>query len=253
MDYRDFQYQYNYRNTEEIEPFYLKPNTPLYPPRFDYHYNPPLANNQWEIMNYNQHFYSLNHPSWQEPFHIVYPQYMLHESDYIHGSSMYQPPSPHQAPSAYNQILSNPEYQYGTGHEHEYPSHDKTKRTLIKEKSKNKMENQERIGRITVLSVNTDYTVWIPVSQDETGLSLAQKIRNIATMRTKIITSIRSNSGINIPITRQLIFDDELVDINGFQDGERWTVKWCQDDRSWMNTVFFKKMIKKLSLPRKCG
>jgi hypothetical protein len=90
-----------------------------------------------------------------------------------------------------------------------------------------------------VQSVNSEYVVWINILPNDTGLLLAERIRNIATMRTKKIISITSLSGRKIPLDNRPIFGN-WMDVSSFQDGERWQVEWRDNDRGVVDRLFSK-------------
>lgn len=88
----------------------------------------------------------------------------------------------------------------------------------------------EKVRQITVQSINVEHRVWIDVLPAETGLSLAEKIHIIATFRTRKIVSITSASGRKVPLDNRPVFGS-WMDMENFEDGERWTVEWKENDR----------------------
>ena len=84
--------------------------------------------------------------------------------------------------------------------------------------------------QITVQSINAEHRVWIDVLPSETGLSLAEKIHIIATFRTRKIVSIETKSGRKVPLDNRPVFGS-WMDMESFEDGERWAVEWRENDR----------------------
>ncbi|KAG1234449.1 hypothetical protein G6F68_002535 [Rhizopus microsporus] len=107
------------------------------------------------------------------------------------------------------------------------------------EKKDTSAKNEKKTRQITVQSINKEHRVWIDVSPTETGLSLAEKIHIIATFRTRKIVSITTASGRKIPLDNRPVFGS-WVDMENFQDGERWTVEWCENDRGVMDRLISK-------------
>lgn len=97
----------------------------------------------------------------------------------------------------------------------------------------------EKTRQITVQSINKEHRVWIDVLPSETGLSLAEKIHIIATFRTRKIVSITTASGRKVPLDNRPVFGN-WVDMDNFENGERWTVEWCENDRGVMDRFLSK-------------
>lgn len=96
------------------------------------------------------------------------------------------------------------------------------------------------LGRqITVQSINKEHRVWITVEPTETGLSLAEKIKTIATFRTRKILSITTAAGRAVPLDNRPVFGS-WMDMDSFQDGEQWKVEWGELDKSMVDKIFSK-------------
>lgn len=117
---------------------------------------------------------------------------------------------------------NNPSYPTTTTSHHH---HHQQSRNVSKQGSD---EKQPR--RIRVQSVNEMHRVWIDVAPNETGSTLADKIHTIATFRTMKIISITSAKGRDIPLGKQPVFTS-WDDLQDFQDGEEWKVKWVPLER----------------------
>ncbi|KAI8636359.1 hypothetical protein BD408DRAFT_426279 [Parasitella parasitica] len=108
------------------------------------------------------------------------------------------------------------------------------------DKSKKKKEKSEKkVRQITVQSINSEHRVWIDVLPAETGLSLAEKIHIIATFRTRKIVSITTTSGRKVPLDNRPVFGS-WMDMENFEDGERWAVEWRENDRGVVDRFFAK-------------
>lgn len=118
---------------------------------------------------------------------------------------------------------NNPAYPTTTTSHHRH--HHQQSRNVSKQGSD---EKQPR--RIRVQSVNEMHRVWIDVAPNETGSTLAEKIHTIATFRTMKIISITSAKGRDIPLGKQPVFTS-WDDLQDFQDGEEWKVKWVPLER----------------------
>lgn len=68
---------------------------------------------------------------------------------------------------------------------------------------------------------------------------MAEKIHIIATFRTRKIVSITTASGRKVPLDNRPVFGS-WVDMENFQDGERWTVEWCENDRGVVDRLISK-------------
>ncbi|KAI8377211.1 hypothetical protein EDC96DRAFT_494885 [Choanephora cucurbitarum] len=100
-------------------------------------------------------------------------------------------------------------------------------------------KNEKKIRQITVQSINAEHRVWIDVLPSETGLSLAEKIHVIATFRTRKVVSITTASGRKITLDNRPVFGS-WMDMESFQDGERWTVEWRENDRGMVDKLLSK-------------
>lgn len=81
--------------------------------------------------------------------------------------------------------------------------------------------------------------MWITVEPTETGLSLAEKIKTIATFRTRKILSITTAAGRAVPLDNRPVFGS-WMDMDSFQDGEQWKVEWGELDKSMVDKIFSK-------------
>ncbi|OAD69217.1 hypothetical protein PHYBLDRAFT_159876 [Phycomyces blakesleeanus NRRL 1555(-)] len=110
-----------------------------------------------------------------------------------------------------------------------------------KDNKKNKKDTspERKVRQITVQSINKEHRVWIVVEPTETGLSLAEKIHQIATFRTRKILTITSASGRQVPLDNRPVFGS-WSDMESFQDGEGWQVTWGDLDKSVVDRIFSK-------------
>ncbi|CAO3651741.1 unnamed protein product [Cunninghamella echinulata] len=105
--------------------------------------------------------------------------------------------------------------------------------------SSSPLDSREHIRQITVKSVNKEYRVWIDILPTETGISLANKIRQIATFGTRKIIKITTKQGRVIPLDARPIFGN-WMDMSTFENGEFWKVEWCDLDKSMMDKFISK-------------
>ncbi|KAG0765349.1 hypothetical protein G6F33_008222 [Rhizopus arrhizus] len=110
---------------------------------------------------------------------------------------------------------------------------------INKNEKKESNKNEKKTRQITVQSINKEHRVWIDVLPSETGLSLAEKIHIIATFRTRKIVSITTASGRKVPLDNRPVFGN-WVDMDNFENGERWSVEWCENDRGVMDRFLSK-------------
>ncbi|KAI7860325.1 hypothetical protein BDC45DRAFT_529933 [Circinella umbellata] len=93
--------------------------------------------------------------------------------------------------------------------------------------------------QIIVQSINVGHRVHIDVAANETGQSLAEKIHQIATFRTRKIISITTATGRKISLDRRPVFDG-WADIQNFENEEEWDVEWTSLDKSMIDRFFSK-------------
>ncbi|KAL1931350.1 hypothetical protein VTP01DRAFT_9492 [Rhizomucor pusillus] len=132
------------------------------------------------------------------------------------------------------------QYQPPSAYHDESSLYQETEEKPASVKSTKSTESVKKSGRqITVQSINKEHRVWITVEPTETGLSLAEKIKTIATFRTRKILSITTAAGRAVPLDNRPVFGS-WMDMDSFQDGEQWKVEWGELDKSMVDKIFSK-------------
>ncbi|CAO3694708.1 unnamed protein product [Rhizopus stolonifer] len=187
---------------------------------FPQNYAQDIYSQQQQHQDYgNQHdLYSPpQHSEYRSEINAEYSQFAQPAQAMVPPPPVMSPPTVTTPPQHTPHILSDP------------PSTEIKKETTKEKKTR----------QITVQSINKEHRVWIDVLPSETGLSLAEKIHIIATFRTRKIVSITTASGRKVPLDHRPVFGN-WVDMDNFENGERWMVDWCENDRGVMERFISK-------------
>ncbi|KAI8332764.1 hypothetical protein BD560DRAFT_415265 [Blakeslea trispora] len=213
----------------------------------------------------NQHAMSHSHHSYPNyayattlydmasPLSIPPPQQPTYQVEYppIEHPPMGHPPQGHpnldHSPMGYPPIEHAPVEHPPMGYppiEHVSVEHPPMMEDVPPSHTLKPKKNEKKIRQITVQSINAEHRVWIDVLPSETGLSLAEKIHVIATFRTRKVVSITTASGRKITLDNRPVFGS-WMDMENFQDGERWTVEWRENDRGMVDKLLSKMIQRK--------
>ncbi|CEP18035.1 hypothetical protein [Parasitella parasitica] len=195
-----------------------------YPPvAMNSNYQPPMSNLDYHNYHHQQSF---EYPPYNNMFSLPPQQQQYHEQTIYSQASL--PPS--LTPVDLTDVPPPPISK---------DNNSQTTATKGDDKSKKKEKPEKKVRQITVQSINAEHRVWIDVLPAETGLSLAEKIHIIATFRTRKIVSITTTSGRKVPLDNRPVFGS-WMDMENFEDGERWTVEWRENDRGVVDRFFAK-------------